>query len=106
LGFDWDLVRWLASADMSYASNQYLRGDEANLLPPLPGYVVVNAQVGYRMTDKATADFSIHNIFDNHYETFATLGQSGDVLGTAPKSERFSTPAAPRSMWLALRIGF
>ncbi|HYM36612.1 MAG TPA: TonB-dependent receptor, partial [Steroidobacteraceae bacterium] len=106
LGFDWDLHRWLLSADVHYASSQFARGDEANLLSPLPAYVVVNAQIGYRFTDKAALDLSVRNVFDNDYATFATFGQSGDVLGTAPKSERFSTPAAPRSVWIALRVGF
>ncbi len=105
LGFDWTLGDWTAAVDAHYASSQYARGDEANLLTPLSSFVVANAQVRHRLSTSASLTLSVQNIFNRDYATFATLGQSGDVLKTPPTLERFSTPAAPRSMWLSVNIG-
>jgi len=104
LGIDYELGHWSVGLDANYASSQYVRGDEANLLDPLPGYITVNAQLGYRFADRLTVAFGIHNVLDREYASFATLGESDDVLGNAIENERFSTPAAPRSYWLAVRV--
>ena len=103
-GVDYAIGRWSIALDANYAASQYVRGDEANLLDPLPGYVAVNAQVGYQLAPQVTATFGIQNLFDREYATFATLGDPSDVLETSSESERFSTPAAPRSLWIAVRV--
>jgi outer membrane receptor protein involved in Fe transport len=103
-GVDYEVGRWSAAVDANYAASQYVRGDEANLLDPLPGFVTVNAQIGYQMADQVNATFGIHNVFDRKYATFATLGNADEVLGTTVGDERFSTPAAPRSLWVTVRV--
>src|SRR6185295_15118222 len=44
-------------------SSQYLRGDEANLLAPVPGYAVVNARAAYRLGPHASVFALVNNLF-------------------------------------------
>jgi outer membrane receptor protein involved in Fe transport len=104
VGVDYEIGRWSFALDANYAASQYVRGDEANLLDPLPAYVAVNAQVRYQLASQITASVGVQNLFDREYATFATLGDASGVLGTSGEGERFSTPAAPRSLWIAVRV--
>jgi outer membrane receptor protein involved in Fe transport len=83
-------------------SSQYLRGDEANLLDPLDGYVLVNGRVAFRFWSHASAFVLVNNIFNAKYSTFGVLGDATDVLGATYDSPRFLGPGAPRSAWLGL----
>ena len=83
-------------------SGQYLRGDEANLLAAIPGYVVVNARVGFRFWSHASAFALVDNVFDARYATFGVLGDATGVLGPTYDSRRFLGPGAPRAAWLGL----
>jgi iron complex outermembrane receptor protein len=83
-------------------SSRYLRGDEANLQTPLPGYAIVNARASWEMTHSLSFFFDGENIFDHQYSSF---GQYGDPTGRGAfpnfTDPRFYTPGQP----FGLRIG-
>ena len=87
-------------------SSQYLRGDEANLLAPIPGYVVVNARVGYQIAAPVAVFVLVNNLFDARYSTFGVLGDATDVLGASYDSPRFLGPGAPRAAWLEVDLRY
>jgi outer membrane receptor protein involved in Fe transport len=83
-------------------SGQYLRGDEANLLAPLDGYLIVNGRLACRFWSHASAFVLVNNIFNARYSTFGVLGDATEVLGPTYDSRRFVGPGAPRSAWVGL----
>jgi outer membrane receptor protein involved in Fe transport len=85
-------------------SSQYLRGDEANLLAPVPGYVVVNARVAYRVGSHASVFALADNLFDARHSTFGVLGDATGVLGPTYDSPRFLGVGAPRAAWLGVDL--
>ena len=85
-------------------SSQYLRGDEANHLSPLAGYVVVNARAGYRVCDPLSLVLLVDNVFDARTSTFGVVGNAREVLGPTYSSPRFVGPGAPRGMWLGVEL--
>jgi outer membrane receptor protein involved in Fe transport len=85
-------------------SSQYLRGDEANLLAPVPGYVVVNARASYPVGSHASVFVLVNNVFDAKFSTFGVLGDATDVLGAAYDSPRFLGPGAPRAAWVGIDL--
>lgn len=93
---------WLALAlDARWVSSQYLRGDDANLQPPLPAYWVVNGGATARWRG-FEAFARINNLLDNRYETFGTFAPNARLDG-APV-ERFLAPAPPISVLAGLRF--
>lgn len=104
LGVDWTAAPALSvGADLVYNSGQYLRGDEANLLPAIDGYATVNLRGQYRFTKHLTLFASIDNLFDSAYETFGVLGDPTEVF-PGFSDPRFLGAGAPRSAWLGLQI--
>jgi outer membrane receptor protein involved in Fe transport len=93
-----------AGVNLIANSGQYLRGDEANRLPAIPGYLVVNARVAYRLPSHGSVFVLANNIFDARYSTFGVLGNATDVLGPAYGSRRFVGPGAPRAGWVGLEL--
>lgn len=85
-------------------SSQYLRGDEANLQPPLSGYVIVDAGAEYEMRQGLELYVEGQNILDQRYATF---GLYGDPTGNGAFREftnpRFIVPAQPFGIWAGLR---
>src|SRR5262249_45115549 len=51
-------------AELLFNGNQYLRGDEANLLQPLNAYAVVGLRGEYRLSSHFTMFARIENLFD------------------------------------------
>ncbi len=86
------------------STSQYLRGDEANLLAPVPGYAVVNARIAYRVGSHASVFALVNNVFDARYSTFGVLGDAKDVLGPTYDSPRFLGVGAPRAAWLGVDL--
>lgn len=85
-------------------SSQFFRGDEANLLAPLPGYVVVNLMARYRVSRLVSVHLRVNNVLDANYSTFGVLGDPAEVLGPTFDNPRFRGPGAPRSAWLGVDL--
>lgn len=86
-------------------SNQYLRGDEANLLPAIDGFAIVNLTANYaianiRLTGRVT------NLFGSEHSTFGLLGEADEVLGDDYDDPRFLSPGAPRAAWVGVEFSF
>ncbi len=91
--------------DMMVNSSQYYRGDEANLLPPLGGFAVVNLRAVYRVIPHVSLFARVQNLFDRGYSDFGVIGNASDVLPqfTDP---RLVSPGAPRAEWIGVSIDF
>jgi outer membrane receptor protein involved in Fe transport len=91
---------------MRAQSAQYLRGDEANLLDPLSGFAVVNAEARRQLTSRVTIIGRVQNVFDAKYATFGVLGDA-ELLGEAFEDDpRFVSAGAPRAGWIGLDVRF
>jgi iron complex outermembrane recepter protein len=91
-------------ADVLAAAGIYHRGDEANLLAPLPGYSVLNLRAEYRLSERASLFANLDNVLDKRYATFGVLGDAGGVLGAGFDDPRFLGPGAPRAAWIGVRV--
>ncbi|HVR61524.1 MAG TPA: TonB-dependent receptor [Polyangia bacterium] len=80
-------------------SGQYYRGDEANRLPQIAGYVVVNARLAYQLAQPVSVFVLVDNIFNQRYSTFGVLGDATEVLGPKFNDPRFVGVGAPRAAW-------
>jgi len=89
--------------DMKYQSNQFLRGDEANVTAPLSGYTTFNANAEWEVNPKLRLFIQVENLFDKDYETFGLYGAADEVLGDDYDDPRFVSPAAPLSAWVGFR---
>jgi iron complex outermembrane receptor protein len=87
--------------DARWVSTQYLRGDEANLQPPLAGYAVVDAHATWQATRKLSIFLEAENLFNRRYNSF---GLYGDPTGNGAfpnfTNPRFYTPGQPVGCWL------
>ncbi len=86
-------------------SGQFLRGDEANRLAPLPGYVVVNLRVAQQVSRPAAIFLVVSNVLDARYSSFGVLGNASEVL-PGFDSPRFVGPGAPRAAWLGVDLKY
>lgn len=86
-------------------SSQFYRGDEANLLPRIPGYVAVNTRAQVRVWKALSVFALVDNIFDARYSTFGVLGNPTEVL-PAYTDPRFLGPGAPRAAWAGLDLEY
>jgi outer membrane receptor protein involved in Fe transport len=86
------------------SSSQYLRGDEANLLPALDGFALVNISASYALARNVALTARVTNLFDSEYSTFGLLGEADEVLGDDHEDPRFLSPGAPRAAWVGLRV--
>ena len=106
------VVTWFSGARFSLGldaitnSGQYHRGDEANLLPQVPGYLLMNLRAAYRLARPLSLFAIVSNLFDAHYATFGVLGDATPVLGPAYSDPRFVGPGAPRAAWVGLDVNY
>ncbi|HEY2730969.1 MAG TPA: TonB-dependent receptor [Polyangia bacterium] len=84
-------------------SSQYYRGDEANLLAPIAGHVVVNARLAYQVRAPVSVFLVVDNVFDARYSTFGVLGDAKDVFPSYG-DPRFLGPGAPRAAWAGVDL--
>ena len=104
LGADFALLEgFTIGGDIVANSGQYLRSDEANRLPKVPGYSVVNLRAIYAFNEHVSVFGRIDNVFDRKYYTFGTLGETDEIF---PEFEdpRFLSPAQPRAAWIGVRV--
>ena len=91
-------------------SRQYLRGDEANRRPPLPGYAVATLRAALEV-GRLGLSADVDNLFDRAYASFGALAPNarGAVSGSPPAQnapvERFLTPGLPRTLRVSVRVG-
>jgi iron complex outermembrane receptor protein len=103
-GVRYRLHRWITlSLNLTYVSDQFLRGDEANTQPKLGDYVVVSAGLDVRR-DKLAGFLKINNLFNNEYETFGTFSPNAKRPGDP--IERFLTPAPPINVLVGVSYRF
>jgi len=88
-------------------SSQYLRGDEANLQKPLPGYALLNARLSWQATRTLGFYIDGENILDHRYAGF---GLYGDPTGNGAfpnfTDPRFYTPAEPFGFRAGVQLRF
>jgi len=92
-------------ADLLAQSGQYLRGDEPNRLPMLPGTLLLDARASQRLARALAVFVVVSNVFDARPATFGVLGNASEVLGPAFDNPRFVGPGAPRSLLLGIDLG-
>ena len=88
---------------VNLSSSQYYRGDEANLLSPLPGYATLNARGSYELSSLALLFVRVDNILSAKYTSFGLLGEPDEVLPDA-EDPRFASPGPPLSVWVGLDV--
>jgi iron complex outermembrane recepter protein len=93
-------------ANLAYTSEQFLRGDEANLLPPIDGSTVVNLAASYTLGRRLRIAGRVTNLFSADYASFGLLGEADDVLGEGFDDPRFFSPGAPRAAWIGIELSF
>jgi iron complex outermembrane receptor protein len=98
--------RVTVGAALAVSSKQYLRGDEANLLPAIAGFSLVNLNASYALAPAVRLAARVSNLFGSEYSTFGLLGEADEVLGDDYEDPRFLSPGAPRSAWLGLEFSF
>ena len=81
-------------------SSAYLRGDEANETPPLPGYGTGALRLTADHTHVGIA-LDVTNLFDRRYVTFGTYAPSPAGDGSVT---RFLTPGYPRAASLSVTV--
>ncbi len=92
-----------------YRSGVYLRGDEGNLLDQTDGYTVVNVDASYRIGKRFEVFGRVENLFDDQYETFGVLGETGDEVPITElpggiTNPRFISPGQPLAAVFGVRI--
>ena len=97
---------WKLGLDLIVASDQYLRGDEANRNPKLAAYWLVNLHTSYDLTENIKLFALVQNLFDKKYETFGTFFEPNRVPFLGLTDPRTLTPAAPLGVFAGLRLKF
>ncbi len=106
-GADYNLTEdWKVGGDLIIASDQFLRGDEANQNPTLPGYFVVNLHTSYQVTDNVELFGIINNLFNRQYDTFGAFFQTDQIPFLNLSDPRTVTPAAPLGIFVGMRVTF
>jgi iron complex outermembrane receptor protein len=97
---------WKIGADLIAAGGQYLRGDESNLNPMLPGYWLVNLHTSYQISKQVEAFGLVQNLFDRRYYTFGTFFDTTQIPFLGLTDPRTLAPGAPFALYAGLRGRF
>ena len=100
------LDRWKIGADLVAASGQYLRGDESNLNPMIPGYWLVNLHSTYEVARGIEAFARVQNLFNRRYYTFGTFFNTTEIPFLGLTDPRTLGPGAPLAAYVGLRGRF
>jgi iron complex outermembrane receptor protein len=95
--------RWQVGVSAIAQTSTFLFGDEANLTPPLPGYLVANFTTSYQLTPALQIFGTVDNLTDAkyyNYGTFSPTGMDGGVY--VAQDPNYSNP---RSYSIAAPIG-
>jgi len=91
--------RWQLATDIIGASGVPYRGDEANLLSQIPGYVIASVRASFDIARPVSLFLKVSNITNTTFSTFGALGSPAAVLGPSFTDPRFQSPAPPRALW-------
>jgi outer membrane receptor protein involved in Fe transport len=89
------------------SGDRVFRGDEGNDGETLDGFARLDLGAGADVTSRLRAFLRVENVLDEEYETFGTYGDVGELfLQEAPGADdpRFLTPAAPRAVFVGVRL--
>ncbi len=106
-GADYSVTdKWKLGADMIVASDEYLRGDEANQNPKIAGYHVVNLHSSYAVTDHVEVFGLVQNLFSEKYETFGVFFDRTRVPSLGLSNPRSLSSAPPLGVFVGVRASF
>jgi outer membrane receptor protein involved in Fe transport len=100
---------WTVGVTAVAASGQYLFGDEANLTPKLPGYVVLDLNTSYQVTKNVQVFAMAQNLLNATYYTYGTFSPTTSVpLVQAPgaSNPRSYNIAAPVAAYGGVKVTF
>ncbi|MBV8839408.1 MAG: TonB-dependent receptor [Alphaproteobacteria bacterium] len=95
---------WKIGANLVAVSGQYLRGDESNLNPMLPGYWVVNLNTTYKINPHTEVFRLVQNLFNQRYYTFGAFFDPTQVPSLGLTDPRTLSPGAPLAVYAGLRV--
>jgi iron complex outermembrane recepter protein len=110
LGVDYKVTdAWTVGGTGVAASGQFLFGDEANLSPKTPAYLVLNLHTSYQLTPHLQLFGLVENVLNTTYYTFATFSPTSSVpiiqVPGATNTRSYS-PAAPIAGTVGIRVTF
>lgn len=99
---------WTLGGTLSHTSGQYLRGDEANLLPKLGGHTLLGLRSIVRIGPGVEVFALATNLLNQRYASFGTLYnvETARAAGLALNDPRSVSPGAPRAVFGGLRVTF
>jgi iron complex outermembrane recepter protein len=110
LGVDYKVTdAWTVGGTGVAASGQFLFGDEANLTPKTPAYLVLNLHTSYQLTPHLQLFGLVENVLNTTYYTFATFSPTSSVpIVQVPgaANTRSYSPAAPIAGTVGIRVTF
>jgi outer membrane receptor protein involved in Fe transport len=98
---------WTVGATAVAQSGAYLFGDEANLNPKLPAFVVLNLNTSWQITPHIQLFGLVQNVTDQKYYAYGTFSPTTSVfLSQAPNATnpRSYSPAAPVGGFVGIRV--
>ena len=102
--------RWSVGGNAILQSDQYRFGDEANLTKPVGGYVIVNLDTSYKVTDHITLFALVNNVTNRTYDTYGSFGPVGDVpwpnVPGGVSDPRTASPGSPIAGFGGVRVAF
>ncbi len=104
-GCDAGTRTWRAGIELIYLLPEVLRGDEANLAPPLAGQELVTATGRVKLGRRLDLVAKVTNLLDRKLASFGTFGDPAPVLGPAYDNPRFLVPMAPRAFSVGIELG-
>lgn len=93
-----------AGVEALFLSGQYLRGDEANLLAPLPSQFRFGVDAAYGLGARCLLFAKVTNVFGRHDVDFGQVASARPVLDV--DDSRFVSPSAPRLIRAGVRVLF
>jgi iron complex outermembrane receptor protein len=91
-------------ADVVAVTSSYLRGDEGNGQPPVPGYALLNLQVRYAPFKFLELWGRVDNATNANYATAGAL--NWNAFADPIDVQRFVAPGAPISGWVGVKVRF
>lgn len=94
---------WKLGADLNVVGSQYLVGDEANQLPKVPTYWVVNLHTSYKLSDNVELYGLVRNLFDQHYYVSGALFETNSFPYLNLTDPRTFIPGIPFAAYVGVR---